>query len=478
MGTESIKSRESLDVHPPRILKTIRRRWLPAMGVFVLTVACAALVATFQKETYVANAKLLFRVDRTSSLTGLGEGVGELDPLVRTQSPLVTEVEVISSRPLLSQVAEDIGPVNDGDMLSTGDIRRGLDVTIPGGSDVIRLSYEGKDPELAATIVNTLAKVYIENNVVANRAKTTQAREVIESQLPEAEAFVRESESNLRQFKEANQIVAIDQQSESVVRLLENLDNQILEIQASLEEATTRSTQLRNSLALSLDDAMRVTDLSQSPSVQGVLQDLQQAERNLATQQGFYTDNSPNVQTTQLQIRSLESLLEQEVSTVLGDAAQVPEQFLQTGETRQAMISNFLESEVQRLSLASKLDTLYDAQQIYRSRSNDLPRLEQQEAELQRTLEVARLSYQTLLQRLQELRVIEDQASGNAQLIEPATVPGNPNTTTATLILVSGVLIGALLAATVVFLLELNDYYVQPQGREQSPRSSLEPAEH
>ncbi len=471
MSMESVESRESLDVNLGGVGRLVQRRWLPATGVFLLTVAAAAFVASLQKETYLATAKLLFRADPTATLTGVGEGVSALDPLVRTENPLMTEVEVISSRSLIEQVVDDLALENEnGQPKSVSDIRQNLTVEIVGGADVLKIAYQSEDPEEAAAVANKLSEVYIADNVTASRAKASQARELIESQLPQAETFVANSEAALRQFKEENGVIAIDSESQSVIGNLQDLDTQILSTQAALVEATTRSTQLGSSLNLGLEDALTMSDLSQSPAIQGVLQELQQAERTLASQSGFYTDESPVVRTSQAQVERLSELLEEEVAVLVG-GQQVPEEFLQMGQTRQALVSQFLDSEVQRLSLASRLQALNESRVAYQNRSTALPRLEQQESELQRNLEVARLNYQTLLQRLQELKVAENQSTGNAQLIESALVPSNPQSNSA-IILLAGVLIGALLAATLVFLLELSDYLNQ-RGRLQK-RSPME----
>jgi uncharacterized protein involved in exopolysaccharide biosynthesis len=473
---ESVGAREELDISAGQVGRLIQRRWLPALGVFLLTVAAAALLASLQKDTYVATAKLLFRLDRTPSLTGVGEGLNELDPLVRAENPLVTEVQVISSRPLAEQVANELALENEDEQsLSASAIRRNLSVEIIGGADVVSLAYESGDPEQAATVVNTLAELYIENATAASRAKASQARELIESQLPEAETFVQESEMALRVFKETNGVVAIESDSRALVENLQALDNQILTTQAALVEATSRSNRIRQSLGMSLDDALLMNDMSQSLGIQNALQDLQQAERTLATQRGFYTDESPVVRTSQAEVEQLAALLADEIQVVAG-RANVPEQLLQAGQTRQSLTTQLLDAEVLRLSLASRLEALNTSRRAYETRSNNLPRLEQQESELRRRLDVARLNYQTLLQRLQEVKLAESQSTENVQLIEPAVAPSSAQSNS-TVYILAGVLLGALLAATLVFLLELNDYMAQQKLMKQRSQLNLNPVE-
>jgi len=93
--------REAIDLDFPKIWLGIKRRWLPAVGVFTGVVAIAAL-SSLPKPVYQAEGKLLLKkIDQTSALTGLGEQIGQLNG-VRTEksNPLKTEAEVVGSTPL------------------------------------------------------------------------------------------------------------------------------------------------------------------------------------------------------------------------------------------------------------------------------------------------------------------------------------------------------------------------------------------
>ncbi|NEN98525.1 MAG: hypothetical protein F6K50_24330 [Moorea sp. SIO3I7] len=52
----------------------LKRRWLPASGIFVSVSVIMSLVASFQKPVYVAQGLLLFkRLNTTSSVTEVGK---------------------------------------------------------------------------------------------------------------------------------------------------------------------------------------------------------------------------------------------------------------------------------------------------------------------------------------------------------------------------------------------------------------------
>lgn len=447
--------RASLDLDLLRYLSLLKQRGLIVSIIMLGSLGLAAAIATSKPVTYQADAKLLVEVDRISSLTGFGEGVGEISPLVNAQNPLSTELEIITSRPILEEVIAQLKIADgQGNPIPVEEIKEGLSASILGGADVIQISFESEDPVSAAAVVNSLARVYIQDNIEENRSQATRALQSLEQQLPEKEAFVSQSEAALRNFKEANDIISLPNQAESTVEVLVEIENQLLTAAADLEEATIRANQLQRNLGLTVQQAIVISELSQAPAVQNTLEDLQALERQRAIELGFYTEEGPTVQHYQAQINSLSRLLMQEISLILTGKEQISRRFWQVGDTQQALIANFVEAETVRLSLAQRMAALENLANVYRRRGSEIPRLEQQSAELERNLEVSRSSYQNLLSRLQELQTAESQVIENARLIEPAVVPQNP-TADKKLTLIMGGVVGAFLSTAAVAILEI-----------------------
>ncbi len=458
MNTKSLESRDALDVDFSRYMRTLKNRWLLIAILWGGTIGLAGIAASLKLPSYEASTKILVRTDTTSTLTGVGRGVGGLDPLVKAQNPLTTEVEIISSKPVIERVIEQLSLQDgEGQPLTAEDFLTQLTIKIVGGADVINLSYQDTDPSVAAAVVNELAKLYIESNAKDQQQRTMKALESLEDQLPTTQTFVRQAEEKLRRFREDNQVISLVEESRSLVQLLETLDNQISEAQATFVQAETEAEALQVSLGLTAQDAMAVSDISQSAAIQALLEELKAVERQKAIQRGVYTDQSPVVLTAQAQEENLRQLLRQEIQMVLGARSPLSTELMQVGALRQQIIGKFLDAEVQRLSLANRVKSLQEFRNTYRQRANSLPVLEQEQAQLEQTLEVARSSYQTLLQRLKELEAAEKQDIGNATVIEPAEIPDQAVSGERSKILALGGLLGAFLATTVVTLLTLRD---------------------
>ncbi|NBD18364.1 MAG: hypothetical protein GVY04_20190 [Cyanobacteria bacterium] len=449
---------ENFDLDVKRYLAAVRRHWIAAAMVFAVVMGASLLLALWEKPVYRATARLLFQVDRVSLLTGLGEGAQDLETVVSDQNPLVTEREIISSDPLLKKVITSLNLVDrEKNPLDAQSLAENLEVNIIKGTDIIELTYESQDPRRAAAIANELAKVYIKSNLESVKEEAFRTRVLIEQQLSQAIRLVRENKNALRDFKQQNNIVSLETQSENLLALIKTMDEEILVTQAKLEEARARSNNLGLRLELTPEEAIIVSDLSQSSGVQAVLKDLQATRQELAIQQEVFVDGSPALEKVRDREKKLNLLLEQEIDKIApGINSQVPERFLQVGEQKQALIAELLRSEVQISTLVERLENLNNQRDSYNEQVALIPILEQKQAELLRRTEAAQENYQSLLKQQQQLRIAEDQILGNVSLLQAAAIPTSSSSSIKKNLMIGG-LLGALMATTIIFIFEKSD---------------------
>nr|RNJ70852.1 MAG: polysaccharide biosynthesis tyrosine autokinase [Leptolyngbya sp. IPPAS B-1204] len=437
----------------------LKRRWLPATGVFGTVVALSTLAAVMQKPTYTATASLLVKADRSSSLVGLTKvETGELQALTTANSPVETQAEIVRSAAIARATIEALDLRDDnGKRLQPQDISKQLKVKNIPSTDVLHLAYTDSDPERAAKVVNQVINVYIENNVAANRAEAAAAREFISREIPRVEAAVRQAERALREFKEANQIVALDTEATAAVNIIASIDQQIADTEAELAKMVARSSALRNQLGMDSRQAALLASLSQTPGVQEVLSQYQNVQSQLAIEQARYRSSHPTVANLQRQADQLRTLLQERVQQAIGMQIPISEGGLQLGTLRETLTANLIDAEVERISLLGQTQTLRNTLSAYRQRASTLPKLAQTQGELARRLQAAQSTYETLLTRLQEVQVAENQNVGNARVISSAIVPEEPSGLSKKVYLLAGGIVGALLAITTAFLLDLCD---------------------
>jgi capsular exopolysaccharide synthesis family protein len=441
----------------------LRRRWLPAsllMGsVFALTTAFTLL----QKPTYEGEGKLLFnKTSRVSSLTSLSEKAGELSGLTQLSNPLDTEAEVIRSQPLARKAIAELR-LNDrqGEPLSIEEFLKKLKVKSVRGTDILGISYRSTDAKEAADVVNFLVQTYLENNIRNNRAEATAAREFITKQLPEVEARVSQTELLLRRFKEQNRVVALGEEAKVAVEGLKEISDEITKAKAEFADANSRSILLQGQLGFTASQATALTALSQSNSVQRVLLEYRQVQDKLAVERTRYTPSHPEIVNLRAKEEALRSQLNTRIAQTLGTPEAVPDQNLELGALRQTLTSDLLKVQAERQGLRDRVSVLTTALATDQKRADQLPRLEQQQGELQRQVEVARSTYEQLLKRLQEVQVIENQNVGNARIVSAASVPDKPVAPRILLNLLLGGFVGVMLGFMAALLLEAIDKSVK-----------------
>lgn len=440
----------------------LKRRWLPAMGVLGATVIASALYVIFQKPVYEAEGKLMFKSNTTSSLTGLGEEIGQLEALGYQNNPLDTQAEIVKSVPVLEEVIQSLNLRNDdGELVKPQELAKELKVTGIAGTDVLHIAYADDDPIMTASVVNKVMDVYLQENVQANRAEAISAREFILSQLPATESAVQRADLALRRFKEENNVIALDEEATAAVEIIANLEEQIAQAQAQLVDATARVQELQNQVGFSPQQAVALSSLNQSTGVQDALLQYQQAQRQLAEEQTRYRAGHPAIDNLQRRIDALEALLQQRIAEVVGNESTIAVGDLQLGELRQELTGELVQAQAERVGLAGRLQALVETRSSYRSRAHNLPGLEQRQRDLDRQLQAAQATYEGLLARLQEVQVAENQNVGNARVVSMALTPTESVGPQKKLLLGVGAFVGLLLAIATAFALDLADRSVK-----------------
>ncbi len=455
-------SLDSLEIDLQQYWLIVMRRWLPASSAFFCVLMLSVFLASLQKPVYRAQGKLLLKSDRTALLTGIGTELGEFSPLTVQSSPLKTETEVLLSAPLLEKTIARLKATDPhGDFRELGAMGERLKVTAVSGADVLQVAFEDRNPQTAATVVNELMKVYIDNNIATNRGRAAAAREFIAQQLPKTEATVHQADVELRRFKEQNGITNLEEESKSLVANTSSLQSDIIKTSTDLADATARLSALKSKVGLSSEAAISLSSLGQAVGVQQALKELQDTQNQLAIEQSRYEDQYPTVVNLKQKEAALRALLKTRVSGVVGRPGAVADASLQIGSTKQSLIEKFVATEVERLGLANRVAVLSNAADRYRLRAGTFPRLEQDQRELQRRLEVSQTTYETLLKKLQEVKVTEQQDTGNARIVELAAMPTAPVGTKKLLSLVMGGLLATIAAIVTIIALEAADRSVK-----------------
>ncbi|MFP4253150.1 MAG: GumC family protein [Halothece sp.] len=453
--TASVEQEDYIDLQ--QYWMALKRRWFYAVLVFASTVGLAAAYSLQQEPIYQAKARLLHQGNDSESISLPG-----LDGNPRRESKLENQIEIIKSSSIAEQVIDRLDLRNDeGEVLTSGSLLSNLTVEPLRDTDILEISYDSPNPEEAAQVVNEVIKAYRESNIKINRAQATAEREFIEGQLPEIQEELEGEEEQLRQFKEENNVIALSEEAGSTVNILSELDQQIIQAQASLDDSRTRIEQLTQRLGLPPERAMVASSLSESEAVQDVLKEYQELEAELAEKRSRYQPDHPVIKSLEENRAALASLLEERVNNVLQEelpAEEISGDFnLQLSSMKIDLVQDLVDAEINYSAQRSKIEGLREEQQQYKNRKDTFPKLEQRQQRLQRQLETSQSTYEALLERLQQVRIQENQKQGNARIVEAASIPKNPISPQIMLNLALGGILGAMLGIATALIIDARD---------------------
>lgn len=460
-STTTVSSRDSLDVNLSEYLIKVKRRWKPALAIFLLTLGVTGGLSLLQKKTYLAEGKLLFR-KTTTAFGEIGEQASTLEPIISDQTPISTQIQILESEPVIQQVIDRQRLTDDdGEPLKPEDFRKKLTTEIEGGTDVVRVGYQHADAKSASEIVNAMMDIYIQTQIRGNQSNPAAAREFLDRELPTVETKVRDAEAEISAFRTENNIVDLTEEKKGLVASLGELNREISTTGSELQGMQAQAAALQSQLGLNLPQAVKANQLGSYPEVQSILEQLAETESSLSQERQRFNDKHPLVVSLNEKKNSLTQQLRGLIAANVGEGVNVAQGLLQNNNgTKENQLERFISLKIEELSLQRQVASLYQSQQEYLQRAKELPRLEKTERELVRSAESAGKTYETLLNSLQEAQLAENNESGNADIVEYASIP-EKGSSGKILLLGMGLVVGAFLANLSIILLEMQDRSIQ-----------------
>ena len=131
-----------------------------------------------------------------------------------------------------------IDPARASAML--GGFKGNLRVSLGPNSRIIEIHYRSADPQVAASVVNTLMQTYVEDNRKARFDSTMQASDWLQKQLVDLQMKVETSQEKLVRYQREHEILGIDEKSNITTEKLDEL-NKALTAAISLAGISTSS---------------------------------------------------------------------------------------------------------------------------------------------------------------------------------------------------------------------------------------------
>jgi succinoglycan biosynthesis transport protein ExoP len=260
-----------------------------------------------------------------------------------TQAPKTAEnmlaAPIDPSAPIDEATLKRIGPY-------VGVVAGGLSVAEVRDTQLINISFRHHDPEIAAKVANTVAEVFISEDLNKRTGSKATASDFLRKRIAELQGQIRAGEERLLNYAKTHEILSLEDNSQNtVLKRLEALNDDLLKAEAERRDLEVQREALTK--AGVTDDILKLPIAQQDAGAQEVSRQLLTAKQRLSELQQKYTDEYPAVKAAKEQIDALEADLEKVRQRLLKtyeaqyDAAVKKEQLLrrefeqQRGETMQ-----------------------------------------------------------------------------------------------------------------------------------------------
>lgn len=231
-------------------LHLIWRRKAVILVAFLTVVVTAGVYVYLVTPLYEADCKLLLVEDKSVGLLGSSIATDLMMQTLGKSDPISTQMEIIKTRPILSKVVELMGMVDkEGNPVRTEDLKKQLKVEDVRNTNLISIAYRNKDPEHAAKVVNTLARVFIEQNQRLNKEEITSTKDFLETQIAAQKETLADAEKKVLDFKKSHELFSLEKEAGALV------DAQV-QLEATRMQA---ETELKGALAQQADLTVKTT---------------------------------------------------------------------------------------------------------------------------------------------------------------------------------------------------------------------------
>jgi uncharacterized protein involved in exopolysaccharide biosynthesis len=338
-----------------------RHKW-KVIIFFLAVVVTVGLGTLLASEVYKAEAKLLVKVGRESVNLDPTATTGQVIQLGQTrESEINSELEILKSRELALKVVDAIGPEkflmrpdeeNSGNGSSAGktpDWKRGFQKKVGGvmnrcvtfleniglstplenrekaviglmkkleidtqkNTNTLSLSYEGKSPKFAQTVLARLIDFYLDKHITVYR--TPGSYDFFDQQAEDLRTQLTRTEEELKNLKNKTGVASLDDQRKIILGRIGTLQQESEGTQTALAISKAKVAELRVKLAgLSPTMVTQETKSSSNPAVDFIrskVYDLKLKEQELLSK---YTETSIPVQEVRRQIAEAQAQLAKE----------------------------------------------------------------------------------------------------------------------------------------------------------------------
>ena len=426
-------------------LRARRKAFVLVLAATIVTAVAAALILP---KRYVAEATVLVDARDEQMLTPVRMSPRERTGYISTQIDLiqsgrvanrvVRDLKLAQEPEVREEWEQDTGGVGSIQDWAAKNLLEYLSVDTAAGN-VLTLEFTASDPRFAARVANAFAKAYLDTALELRTEPTREAADWFNDQLQIVRTQLERSQGKLNAFQKQKGVLTADERLDIEGARLSALTTQLLTTRNETYAAETRFNQARDVLAKGASPEA-IPDVLSNAYVNTMKADLLRAEARLEESSAVLGENHPAYRRTQAEIQGLRERIAEEMKKVVAGLGNAAAQ----SKKREKELEAALEDQQRRIMQMNE----------YRVEL----------AAMTREVESSQRAYDAILARYMTNNIESRARQTNVALLTPAVEPIKPKHPKVGLISALSVIVGGLLAAGVVYVLETLDRRVRSRS--------------
>jgi capsular exopolysaccharide synthesis family protein len=305
-------------------------------------------------------------------------------------------------------------------------------------TQLVNISYDSKDPVLAALIANTMADVYINRDVLGQLDSTKKATDWLEGRLAELRLNLENSINALEAYRVKENLIDLDSSGVRSIASdeLQSLTESYLKAKQVRFEAETLYLFVSNGKGNDINYLMSIPEISQHPLIANIKSIENNAQQSVSELSFRYGEKHPKLIAAKAQLAAIRKELTQQADKVVKGFAKE----LQAAKNNEQRFVKELEKE--------------------KVNFQDISNQEQEFLKLQREVEANQNLYDTFLKRYKETAITTDLKVQQARVIDKAETPLAPVKPNKALLVILAFIASFGFAVVLAFVIDaLNDTF-------------------
>ena len=432
---------ESSGLDLKEFMRVLKRRKKLVLATALATLLLALLATLLMKPVYRAESTI--KVERNAAGSNTSD-ILKTEVSRSDRDYFETQIQLLQTKTLARRVIDELKldiNVSDGFLSriknslfgSSGNNKKdqvellfleGLTVKPIGTSQLLKISYDSSDPQLAAKISNTIAKTFVRQNLERRFDTATSSKAYINENIAIAKKSLEEAERKLNEYASAEGIVQdADGQASGSFTLKKHTEEVVLAEKERIEaEAAFKLYQSNpeNGISATIND----------PYILSLKKSVAKYE---AKYQALKNKRTASARRLRKKIDSLLDDIDSEVNTI-----------------KSSLKTRYLEAQQKENMLREQLKVLKKNALTGQAKNTKYNRL-------LREVEINQVSYNKQLEQLMDINTAINVNSNNITIVDKASPPSKKHKPNLKINLLFGSLLGLLLGMGIAFLREFTD---------------------